>query len=122
MRQQTLAEEGFEKYRKLTRREQFINEMDQLIPCAELSAVIERFYPRGKAGSGRRWGGAHAVHPIPAALVHPAGPGGGEMLYDWYFGMTAHIRVDSRNRLIRSPMARKLCPEDATASRTEGYS
>ena len=30
------------------------------------------------------------------------------MLYDWYFGMTAHIKVDSRNRLIRSPMARNF--------------
>ena len=52
MRQQTLAEEGFEKYRKLTRREQFLNEMDQIIPWAELSAVIEPFYPKGK-GRGR---------------------------------------------------------------------
>ena len=46
MRQQTLAEEGFEKYRKLTRREQFLNEIDQIIPWAELSAVIEPFYPK----------------------------------------------------------------------------
>ncbi len=52
MRQQTLAEEGFEKYRKLTRREQFLNEMDRIIPWAELSAVIEPFYPKGK-GRGR---------------------------------------------------------------------
>jgi len=52
MRQQTLAEEGFEKYRKPTRREQFLNEMDQVIPWAELSAVIEPFYPKGE-GRGR---------------------------------------------------------------------
>ncbi len=52
MRQQTLAEEGFEKYRKPTRREQFLNEMDQIIPWAELSAVIEPFYPKGE-GPGR---------------------------------------------------------------------
>jgi len=52
MRQQTLAEEGFEKYRKPTRREQFLNEMDQIIPWAELSAVIEPFYPKGE-GRGR---------------------------------------------------------------------
>ncbi len=32
MRQQTLADEGFEKFRKPTRREQFLNEMDQIIP------------------------------------------------------------------------------------------
>jgi len=52
MRQQTLAEEGFEKYRKPTRREQFLEEMDRIIPWAELSAVIEPFYPKGE-GRGR---------------------------------------------------------------------
>ena len=29
MRQQTLADEGFERYRKRTRREQFLDEMDK---------------------------------------------------------------------------------------------
>ena len=52
MRQQTLAEEGFEKYRKPTRREQFPDEMDRIIPWADLSAVIEPFYPKGE-GRGR---------------------------------------------------------------------
>ncbi len=52
MRQQTLAEEGFEKFRKPTRREQFLDEMDQIIPWAELSAVIDPFYPKGE-GPGR---------------------------------------------------------------------
>ena len=52
MRQQTLAEEGFEKYRKPTRREQFLDEMERMIPWAELSAVIEPFYPKGE-GRGR---------------------------------------------------------------------
>jgi len=52
MRQQTLAEEGFEKYRKPTCREQFLEEMDQIIPWEELSAVIEPFYPKGE-GPGR---------------------------------------------------------------------
>lgn len=51
-RQGTLAEEGFERYRKPTRREQFLQEMDQIIPWAELAAVIEPFYPRGE-GAGR---------------------------------------------------------------------
>lgn len=52
MRQQTLAEEGFEKYRKPTRREQFLEEMERIIPWAELSAVIEPYYPKGE-GPGR---------------------------------------------------------------------
>jgi IS5 family transposase len=51
-RQKTLADEGFERYRKPTRREQFLEEMDRIIPWAELAAVIEPFYPAGK-GAGR---------------------------------------------------------------------
>lgn len=51
-RQGTLAEEGFERYRKPTRREQFLEEMDRIIPWAELAAAIEPFYPKGE-GAGR---------------------------------------------------------------------
>jgi IS5 family transposase len=51
-RQGTLAEEGFERYRKPTRRERFLEEMDRIIPWAELSAAIEPFYPKGE-GAGR---------------------------------------------------------------------
>jgi transposase, IS5 family len=53
MRQETLAEEGFEKHRKKTRREQFLEEMEQIIPWTELAAVIEPFYPKPE-GAGRR--------------------------------------------------------------------
>jgi len=49
MRQQTLAEEGFERYRKPTRREQFLNEMDKIIPWDGLCEVIEPFYPKPEA-------------------------------------------------------------------------
>jgi len=52
MRQRTLAEEGFEKFRKPTRREQFLNEMDQIIPWRELCKVIKPFYPKPQ-GAGR---------------------------------------------------------------------
>lgn len=53
MRQKSLADEGFEKYRKTTRREQFLHDMDQIIPWSELAAAIEPFYPKPK-GAGRR--------------------------------------------------------------------
>jgi IS5 family transposase len=52
MRQKTLADEGFERFRKPTRREQFLNEMDQIVPWRELCDVIEPFYPKPK-GAGR---------------------------------------------------------------------
>jgi len=42
---------GFERYRKKTRRALFLEEMEQVVPWAELCALIEPFYP--KAGNGR---------------------------------------------------------------------
>jgi IS5 family transposase len=56
MKQTTLAMAadqgtGFERYRKPTRREAFLAQMDTLVPWAELGALIEPHYP--KAGNGR---------------------------------------------------------------------
>ena len=52
MRQKTFAENGFERYRKQTRREIFLAEMNEIIPWRELGEVIEPFYPKGE-GAGR---------------------------------------------------------------------
>ncbi len=52
MRQQTLADEGFERYRKRTRRELFLGEMDKIVPWEGLCEVIEPFYPKPE-GAGR---------------------------------------------------------------------
>lgn len=52
MRQQTLANSGFECFRKPTRREQFLADMDKIIPWSELCNVIKPFYPKPK-GAGR---------------------------------------------------------------------
>src|SRR4051794_7948985 len=51
--QRTLAmTNGFERYAKKTRRAEFLEEMELVVPWAELVALIEPFYP--KAGNGRR--------------------------------------------------------------------
>ena len=42
---------GFERYSKKTRRAVFLEEMEQVVPWAELRALIEPYYP--KAGNGR---------------------------------------------------------------------
>lgn len=52
MRQQTLADESFERFRKPTRRDQFLAEMDEIIPWRNLCKVIKPFYPQPK-GAGR---------------------------------------------------------------------
>lgn len=49
--QSTLANTGFEKYTKTTRRAQFLAEMDRVVPWQALCARIEPVYP--KAGNGR---------------------------------------------------------------------
>ena len=56
MKQMTLAagtdrSAGFEKYRKPTRRDAFLAEMQTLVPWIELVALIEPHYP--KAGNGK---------------------------------------------------------------------
>ena len=53
MKQQTLSTSGFEKYRKKTRKEQFLNEMEQIIPWKALCKVIKPYYPKPR-GAGRR--------------------------------------------------------------------
>ena len=50
--QQTFAEATFEQYRKSTRRERFLDEMNRVVPWAELVAVIEPVYPKAD-GPGR---------------------------------------------------------------------
>ena len=50
--QQTFAEASFEQYRKFTRRERFLDEMNRVVPWAELVAVIEPVYPKAD-GPGR---------------------------------------------------------------------
>lgn len=49
--QLTLAGTGFEKYTKVTRRAQFLAEMDRVVPWRELCARIDPVYP--KPGNGR---------------------------------------------------------------------
>lgn len=54
MKQQTLAmaeDQGFEQYRKPTRRDQFLETMNRIMPWVALCMVIEPHYP--KLGNGR---------------------------------------------------------------------
>jgi IS5 family transposase len=53
MRQRSLSDSGFDKYSKKTRKQQFLEEMDIIVPWRELSAAIEPYYPKPE-GAGRR--------------------------------------------------------------------
>ena len=52
-KQLTLAVSDFERYRKPTRREKFLAEMDSVVPWKELAALIEPFYPKSTSAGGR---------------------------------------------------------------------
>ena len=55
MKQQTLAMAadqgaGFEQYRRPTRRDVFLETMNEIVPWAQLCEVIEPHYPKGEGG------------------------------------------------------------------------
>src|ERR687896_2608835 len=54
MGQQSFAAGDFETYRKPTRRERFLDEMERVVPWAELCALIAPAYPGEPVGAGRR--------------------------------------------------------------------
>jgi IS5 family transposase len=53
MRQHTFTDNNFEKFRKKTRKEQFLDDINRIIPWQELAAAIEPYYPKPK-GADRR--------------------------------------------------------------------
>ena len=78
MHQQTFAEVSFEQYRKPTRREQFLNEMNRVVPWAALVTVIEPVYPESRrAGASTGRDRTDAAPPLPATVVQPVGPSRG---------------------------------------------
>ncbi len=53
MKQQTLAmaaDQGFEPFRRATKRDVFLKTMNEIVPWYELCLVIEPYYPRGEGG------------------------------------------------------------------------
>lgn len=54
MKQQSLEASGFEVYRKKTRKEIFLEEMEQIIPWQEMNEAIKPYYPKEPKGAGRK--------------------------------------------------------------------
>ena len=94
---QTSLTDGFEKYRKKTRKEQFLDEMDAIMPWAELVGAIEPFYPTPE-GAGRRPIGIERMLRI-YCLQHRfslSDPAAEEALYDSR-AMRQFTRIDLGN-------------------------
>jgi transposase, IS5 family len=76
------AQENFEQFRRKTRREVFLEQMDKIVPWRELESLIEPHYP--KAGNGRPPVGLSIMLRI-YFLQHwfnMSDPGAEEALYD----------------------------------------
>lgn len=73
---------GFERYSKKTRRELFLEEMEQVVPWSRLYGLIEPHYP--KAGNGRRPVGVERMLRIyfVQQWFNLSDPGVEEALYD----------------------------------------
>jgi len=56
MKQITFADAEYSNKRKQTRKELFLEEMEQVVPWKGLTGLIEPHYPRGEGGGG------HLIH------------------------------------------------------------
>ena len=54
---------GFERYGKKTRRAEFLEEIEQVVPWRKLCALIEPHY--AKAGNGQPPGGRYCEQKVP---------------------------------------------------------
>ena len=105
MRQKTLAEGGFEKYRKVTRRERFLEEMEQVVPWQRLVRKIEPHYPKGE-GRGRPPIGIERMLRIYCLQqwFNLSDPGVEEALYD----------SNAMRRFVGIDLGREPAPDETT--------
>ena len=104
-RQRTLANAStFEKYKKSTRRERFLAEMEQVVPWKELNALIEPFYP--KAGKGRPPVGLERMLRIHflQSWFNLSDPAAEEALYD----------IESMRRFVGIDLGNEPVPDETT--------
>ena len=72
MKQETFTDIEYSLRKKKTKREEFLEIMDEIIPWGEWVGVIEPYYPKGKRGRYGHWKDAADV---PASdLVQPVRP------------------------------------------------
>jgi len=108
-KQLTLATSDFEQYRKPTRRERFLAEMNTVVPWAQLAAVIEPHYPRATLKGGRPAVGLERMLRIHCLQLwfDLSDPAVEEALYDSR-AMRAFVGID---------LGREPVPDETTVMR-----
>ena len=109
MKQLTLASNDFERFRKPTRREKFLTEMNAAVPWAELVAVIEPYYPKASSAGGRPAVGLERMLRIHCLQLwfNLSDPAVEEALYD-SLAMRAFVGID---------LGREAVPDETTVMR-----
>jgi IS5 family transposase len=126
MKQRSLAETGYERRPKLTKRQQFLNEMDAVMPWARLTALVEPVQPKKTARGGQvsypaetmlrihfmqQWfalsdpGMEEALHDIPAMRAFAKLDAGDDLIPD----ESSILRF--RHRLERHGLAERMLAE-----------
>jgi len=108
-KQLTLAANDFERFRKPTRREKFLAEMDKVVPWAELAAVIEPYYPKATSAGGRPAAGLERMLRIHCLQLwfNLSDPAVEEALYD-SLAMRSFVEID---------LGREPVPDETTVMR-----
>jgi len=109
VKQLTLATNDFERFRKPTRREKFLAEMNQVVPWAELVALIEPHYPKASSAGGRPAVGLERMLRIHCLQLwfNLSDPAVEEALYD-SLAMRSFVGID---------LGREPVPDETTAMR-----
>lgn len=107
MPQQTFADMSFKQYRKPTCRERFLDEMDRVVPWADLVAAIEPVYPKAEGPGRPPVGIEHMLrHHCQQQWFNLSDPAVEEALYDSH-AMRQFLGID---------LGRELHPGQRTSS------
>lgn len=71
MDQLSFSDSEYQRKRRLTRREKFLAEMDQLIPWTKLEKKLKKHYHKGEPRSTALCVGHHAADPLHAGILQP---------------------------------------------------
>lgn len=107
--QLTLATNDFERFRKPTRRERFLTEMNQVVPWAELVSLIAPHYPKASSAGGRPTIGVERMLRIHCLQLwfDLSDPAVEEALYD-SLAMRSFVGID---------LGREPVPDETTVMR-----
>lgn len=99
VRQWTLSDFEYSNRRRRTRRDRFLQKMDQVIPWDELVDLVRPFYPSGRRGRPPRGIETMLRMYFMQDWFNLSGPGIEDVIYDSY-AMRSFMRIDFLNEQV----------------------